>query len=129
MGIKNVIHKLKMWIQACKRTNNKKFCGQLNNLSPKFTLMCHSQASILFFLLRKSTVFFIQRLRNFVTPYPRALPCMLYLKNKEEKKNETFLPSEKEESQTLVRALIFSPNAHNESSYLSLHHVRIQECK
>ena len=40
-----------------------------------------------------------------------------------------FLPSEKDESQTLARALILSLNAHNESSYLSPHHGRIQECK
>jgi hypothetical protein len=39
------------------------------------------------------------------------------------------LPSEKEESLTLARALILSSNAHNESSYLSFHHGRIQECK
>ena len=35
---------------------------------------------------------------------------------------------EKAESQTLTRSLILSSNAHNESSYLSLHHGRIQEC-
>jgi hypothetical protein len=37
--------------------------------------------------------------------------------------------TKKEGSQTLARALILSSNAHNESSYLSLHHGRIQECK
>jgi hypothetical protein len=39
------------------------------------------------------------------------------------------LSSEREESQTLVRALILSSNAHKKSSYLSLHHMRIQEYK
>jgi hypothetical protein len=45
-------------------------------------------------------------IRNLVDPYPHAPPCALNLKNQEEmKKNEAFLPSEKEESRTLVRAL------------------------
>jgi hypothetical protein len=39
-----------------------------------------------------------------------------------------FLPSEKEEIQTLARVVILSSNAHNESSYLLLHHGRIQKC-
>jgi hypothetical protein len=63
-------------------------------------------------------VFFALTLYNFVTP-SHALPCLLYLKNEEEKKkNEALLPSEKEENQTLAGTLIFSSNAHNESSYL-----------
>ena len=37
--------------------------------------------------------------------------------------------TEKKDSQTLIRALNLSSNAHNESSYLSPHHGRIQECK
>ena len=65
-------------------------------------------------------MFFAPILHNFVTPRPHTLPYVLYLKNDEEnKKNEEFLPSEKEENQTLVRALILSSNAHNESSYLT----------
>ena len=89
----------------------------------------HKQA-FFFLLLRKSTVFFALIICNFITPCPHALPCMLYLNNEEEKKkNEGFLSNEKEERHTLVRALILSSNPHNESSYLSLHHGRIQECK
>jgi hypothetical protein len=50
----------------------------------------------------------------------------LNLKNQEKKKkNEALLPNEKEEGQTLVIAIIPSSNAHNKSSYLSLHHGRI----
>jgi hypothetical protein len=65
-------------------------------------------------------VFFAPTLRKFVILCPHALPCVLYLKNEEEKqKNEGILPSEMEESQTLLRALIFFSNAHNESSYLT----------
>jgi hypothetical protein len=45
------------------------------------------------------------------------------------KKNEAFLPSERENNQTLIRALILSPNVHKKSNYLSLHHGRIQKCK
>ena len=65
-------------------------------------------------------VFFALTLHNFVTPCPHALSRVLYLKNEEEKKkNEGFLSCEKEESQTLARALILSSNAHNESSFVS----------
>jgi hypothetical protein len=45
------------------------------------------------------------------------------------KKNEGYLPSKNEETQTLARALIISSHAHNESSYISLYHERIQNCK
>ena len=48
---------------------------------------------------------------------------------KKKLKKLKILPSEKEESQTLVRALILSSNVHNKSSYLSFHHERIQEYK
>ena len=81
-------------------------------------------------LLRKSAVTSASALRNFVTPCPHALLCVFYLKNEEKNiKNEAFLLSEKEESQTLIRALILSSNTHNESRYLSLHHGRIRESK
>ena len=92
--------------------------------------MWHSQASILLLVALHIHGVLAPTFRNFVTSYPHAFPCVLHLKNEEgKKKNEAFLPSEKEESQTLTRALILSSNAHNEASYLSLHHGRIQECK
>lgn len=48
---------------------------------------------------------------------------------KNKKNNEEFLPSEKEKSETLTRALILSSNAYNKSNFLSHHHWRIQLCK
>jgi hypothetical protein len=56
------------------------------------------------------------------------LACFVF-KNKEKKNNEGFLQSEKEESRILSKILILSSDAHNKSSYLSLHHERIQEYK
>jgi hypothetical protein len=75
-------------------------------------------------------VFSAPQLQKFVAPCLHALPSALNLKNEEENiKNEAFLPSEKEKSRTLIIALNLSSNTHNKSSYLSLHHGRIQECK
>ena len=86
----------------------------------------HKQA-FFFLLLRKSAVFFAPTLCNFVTPCPHALPCASYFKNEEEKKkNEAFLPSEKEESQTLARALI-SLQMHTMSQVIS--HSTTRESK
>lgn len=75
-------------------------------------------------MVRKPTVFLVLIFGNFGTLYLHTLPCVLYLKNEEENiKNERYLPSEKEESQTLAKALIFASNAHNESDYLTLPHA------
>lgn len=60
---------------------------------------------------------------NFGTSYLHALPCVLYLKNEEEHiQTEGFLPSQKEESEILAKALIIASNAYNESNYLTLPH-------
>ena len=58
------------------------------------------------------------------------IPCMLHFKTKEEKmKNEAFLPSEREEIQTLAGASILFSYAHNESRYFLVHSRRIQKCR
>ena len=91
-----------------------------------------------FLLLRKFAVWqgliiiswLAPTLCNFISLCPYAFFCVLYLKNEEEKsKNKAFLPSEKEESQTLANALILSSDTYNEYNYLSLHHRIIQDCK
>ena len=84
----------------------------------------HKQA-LFFLLLHKSAMFFAPTLHNFITYRPHILPCCV-ISQEWWRKNEGLLPSEKEENQTFVRDLILSSNAHNESSYLSLHHGGIQ---
>ena len=92
--------------------------------------MWHLQAIVLLLAAPQNRGVFAPTLRNFATPYPDTFPCVLYLKNEEEKnKNKAFLPNEKEESQTLAKTLILFSNVHNKLSYLSLHCKRIQECK
>ena len=96
-----------MWIQAYKQqmTINSIENSIIHHYNWPWCAI-HKQ-TFLFLLLQKSVVFFAQTLCNFVTPYPHAFLCMLYLKNEEEKKkNEEFLSSKKEENQTLIRAII-----------------------
>ena len=67
-----------------------------------------------FLLLQQSAAFITSIFWNLVAPCPHTTLCALISRiTKKRKEKKQLLPSEKEESQTLVRALILILNAYN----------------